>query len=271
MADKSLTLTIVIPAYNEQDYIALCLRSIEAQSVMPDEVIVVDNNSTDDTVKIAERFKFVKILKESRQHQVFAQAAGFNAATSDILGRIDADSVLPADWVKNVKGAFAAQNTVAVTGGPEPYDVILIRGGKFIFYTFFFLVRLVVGHWMLWGSNCAFRRSAWEEAKNQMLMRADIWEDYDLALCFEQYGQIRFMKKIKVGNSFRVGHTSPWHQLEYQIRAVRTFWLKLNPFQALLLTFLWLMVILVSPIPLLDKILVKFISPNSADNNNTFN
>lgn len=265
MPTKSLTLTLVIPVYNEEDYIAFCLRSIENQSVTPDEVIVVDNNSTDKTVEIAGKFGFVKILKEPRQHQVFAQAAGFNAATSEILGRIDADSILPVDWVKNVKQALADENTVAVTGGPEPYDVILIRGGKFIFYTFSFLVRVVAGHWMLWGSNCAFRRSAWQKIKGQMLMRDDIWEDYDLAMCLEKYGHIRFLKKLKVGNSFRIGHTYPWRQLEYQVRAVRTFWLKLNPFKALLLTFIWFLVILVSPIPLLDTILVSFISPRRAD------
>src|SRR6266404_9608138 len=106
MLSKTLTLTIVIPAYNEQGYIKACLDSIKNQSEAPNEVIVVDNNSTDKTVEIARKYSFVKVIHEKRQHQVFAQAAGFNLAKGDIIGRIDADSVLPADWVRKIKAAF---------------------------------------------------------------------------------------------------------------------------------------------------------------------
>src|ERR1035437_9021599 len=95
---KPLTLAIVIPVYNEEFYLKACLNSIAKQTVAPDEVIVVDNNSTDKSVQIAKSYKFVKLLHEKRQHQVFAQATGFNAIKSDIIGRIDADSILPPDW-----------------------------------------------------------------------------------------------------------------------------------------------------------------------------
>ena len=57
-AKNKLTLSIVIPVFNEQRYIKACLDSIAAQTVKPDEVIVVDNNSTDKTVQIAKKYKF---------------------------------------------------------------------------------------------------------------------------------------------------------------------------------------------------------------------
>src|SRR5476651_1469584 len=86
MSNKTLTLSIVIPVYNEQGYLKACLDSIAAQADLPDEVIVVDNNSTDDTAKIAKSYKFVRLLREPRHHQSFAQATGFDAARSDIIG-----------------------------------------------------------------------------------------------------------------------------------------------------------------------------------------
>ena len=96
MTNKTLTLSIVIPAYNEENYLRACLDSIAAQTVMPDKVIVVDNNSTDKTVALARSYDFVTLVHERQQHQSFAQATGFNLASSDIIGRIDADSILPA-------------------------------------------------------------------------------------------------------------------------------------------------------------------------------
>src|SRR3989344_7547505 len=162
MSNKSLALSIIIPAYNEEDYIGACLDSIAVQTIKPLEVIVVDNNSTDKTVQIAKKYPFVKILHEKRQHQVFAQATGFNAAKGDILGRIDADSIMPNDWVKKVAAAFVAdQKVVAVTGGADPYDVPLRWAGSAIFHGYIFSAGLIGGQRMLFGSNCAVRDSAW--------------------------------------------------------------------------------------------------------------
>jgi glycosyltransferase involved in cell wall biosynthesis len=56
------TITVVIPTYNEEDYIKPCLDAVFAQTVLPDEVIVVDNNSTDKTVEIVSKFQRLNCL-----------------------------------------------------------------------------------------------------------------------------------------------------------------------------------------------------------------
>jgi glycosyltransferase involved in cell wall biosynthesis len=99
MIDKTLTLSIVIPVYNEQCHLKACLDAIANQTESPDEVIVVDNNSTDRTLAIAESYPFVKILKEKKQGVLAVRTKGFNSARSSIIGRIDADTVLPPGWV----------------------------------------------------------------------------------------------------------------------------------------------------------------------------
>ncbi|HEX7964030.1 MAG TPA: glycosyltransferase family A protein, partial [Candidatus Saccharimonadales bacterium] len=96
---KRQSVSIVIPAYNEERHLAACLEAIRAQSEPPLEVVVVDNNSTDRTAEIARRYPFVRVVHEERQGIVFARGAGFDAARGDIIARIDADIVLPAGWI----------------------------------------------------------------------------------------------------------------------------------------------------------------------------
>ncbi len=92
-----MSISVVIPVYNQAHLTERCLVSLLENSLIAKELFVVDNNSTDRTVEIARKYSFVKVISEKHQHQVFAQAAGFNVANGDILGRIDADSILPPD------------------------------------------------------------------------------------------------------------------------------------------------------------------------------
>lgn len=257
MPEKKLTLTIVIPAYNEERYIAACLDSIAALNEKPDEVILVDNNSTDKTLAIAKKYKFVKILHEKRQHQSFAQATGFNTATSDILGRIDADSVLPPDWVSKIKNAFEDKNVVAVTGGAEPYDVPFKWIGFAIFHGYFYTSSLVAGIQLLWGANCAVKRSAWRKIKNKVLLRPDIFEDYDLAFCLSRIGVISYIPGMRMGVSFRALHTTFSKHVEYQLRSVRTFHLRASRPRYFLFILLWSLTFLVYPLAVIDDWLLR--------------
>ncbi len=258
MSKKPLTLSIVIPAYNEERYIGACLDSIAAQIVKPAEVIVVDNNSTDETVAVASKYPFVKVLQESRQHQVFAQATGFKAAKGDILGRIDADSILPPDWVKKIIKAFDGDpKLVAVTGGADPYDVPMKLLGSAIFHGYIYLVGLIVGHRMLWGANCALRASSWRKIKDEVMMRPDIWEDYDMAFCLARHGRIGYITKNPVGVSFRSMHTSFGHYVSYQFRSIRTLYYRTNILRTALFCLQWTTVLMIYPVAVIDDWLLK--------------
>src|SRR5438132_12112385 len=103
---KALSLSLVIPVYNDERYLKACLDAIAMQTVSPDEVIVVDNNCDDGSMQLASEYPFVKIVKEKIQGKVYARNAGFNAAKGDIIGRIDTDTVLPQYWVKYVKDFY---------------------------------------------------------------------------------------------------------------------------------------------------------------------
>ncbi|HET7827828.1 MAG TPA: glycosyltransferase family 2 protein, partial [Candidatus Saccharimonadales bacterium] len=241
MPSKTLTLSIVIPVYNEENYLPACLEAIAGQSVLPDEVIVVDNNSTDRTAEIARSYPFVRLIKEPNQHQSFAQKTGFNAAKSDIIGRIDADSILPISWVKQVKDHFMAHpETVGITGSTQPYDVSVRTVGTKGFEFYINLASRLAGSRMLWGANCAIKRAAWLKVKDQVLTRGDIWEDYDLSFCLAPQGQLRFITGLEIGSSFRAVHQPLIHQTRYQFRAVRTFYFRLGFWRTARMMAVWL-------------------------------
>lgn len=115
--------TAIICAYNEERTIAAAVHSLCAQTRVPDEIIVVNNASTDGTRAIVERIPGVTIVEEPHKGLVRARAAGRRAARGDILLYIDADCRAPLRLVERIERRFArSTRTVAVTGPYRFYD-----------------------------------------------------------------------------------------------------------------------------------------------------
>ncbi len=129
------TVGIVIPAYNEEDSIARCLDTCMNQTSPPEEIIVVDNNSTDKTVEIVKDYQdkhpdaHIRLIYEKAQGRTPARNAGFNASRSDVIGRIDADSIIDKTWVAAVRQAFLPDHVAAATGPVQYYDMPLQKAG----------------------------------------------------------------------------------------------------------------------------------------------
>lgn len=84
------SVSVIIPAYNEAEYISECLQTLETQTLIPLEVIVVDDGSTDETAKIAESFGATIIHIEHRGPG-YARNVGAESAKGEILAFLDAD------------------------------------------------------------------------------------------------------------------------------------------------------------------------------------
>jgi glycosyltransferase involved in cell wall biosynthesis len=208
---KTVTVAIVIPAYNEAETIIACLESIAAQTVMPDEVILVDNNSSDATVHIAGRYPFVRVVSEPRQGIVHARNRGFDSVQSDIIGRIDADTRLKPGWVEHVKHFYGSEKN-AYAGLTGPGNFYNVRWPKFAGRAqqsvAFQLNRLIMGGYILWGSNMAVPRVVWEEVRVSLHERNDIHEDIDLAIHMRLNGfEVKYRKSLLVSVRMRRFHT----------------------------------------------------------------
>lgn len=217
MPYETLTLTIVIPVFNEQDHLKACLNAIAAQTIKPDEVVVVDNNSSDDSARVASQFPFVRLIKEKRQGVLFAKNRGFKAATGDIVGRIDADTILPPRWVQQVKELMSDPATAAVTGPVNYYDMPLPE----INYRLDHWMRTSIYNWFpkspfLFGSNMAIRRSVWRTVSADICHDTYMHEDLDLAVHLYRAGyHITYAGHLIAGASGRRYNDSPLRFYRY--------------------------------------------------------
>ena len=210
-----MTISIVIPVYNEGEHLAACLNAIAAQTVAPAEVIVVDNNSSDGSVMIAESFTFVTVLHERRQGVVYARDRGFNAARGDIIGRIDADTIIDSNWVATLRDLFEAEPIDAVSGAVTYHDLPWRRFLGWLDLSFRQWIANGMGSEVfLYGSNMALRRSAWRKVRADVCRRAGLHEDFDMAIHLAASGcNVAFRSQLQAAVSlrrFNVSYADYW-------------------------------------------------------------
>jgi glycosyltransferase involved in cell wall biosynthesis len=205
-----MKITIVIPVYNEADQLHACLTAIARQEIPPSEVIVVDNNSTDSSVRIASSYSFVTLIKQKRQGVVYARNIAFDQAKGDIIGRIDADTILPTNWTIRVSEIFSDQCIDAVSGSVSYHD--LPCKDFFSKLDLYFRARIASGmkeEVFLFGSNMAIRKSAWQKARSLVCNSAGLHEDFDLAIhAYDTGAHVTFNESLKAEVSLRRFNTN---------------------------------------------------------------
>ena len=116
---KYPTISIVIPTYNEEINIEHCLRSIIKQNYpsIKIEIIVVDDDSTDNTIDIAKKFG-AKILRNGKKNIEIGKSIGLQNSNNDLMLFMDADNILPSpDWLQRIVQPFLSDDKIA---GAEP-------------------------------------------------------------------------------------------------------------------------------------------------------
>jgi len=191
-----LTISVIIPAYNEEKDIAKCLDSLMHQTVKPDEIILVNNNSTDATVSIASEYPSVKIINEKQKGITYTRTTGFNAAKSDIIARIDADTIASRNWIQAIKKNFADDKEACGLSGRTA--VRELSPGKLFWFSFLNHLTRKIGDMhvgisrpLMSGCNMAIRRSVWDKIKNHVhLDDQEVSEDVDISLFVLRTGKI---------------------------------------------------------------------------------
>jgi len=121
MTTRTPRVSVVIPVYQGERWIAGCLKSVLDQTFPSDlyEVIVVNNGSTDRTAAIAEGFP-VRVVDEPRRGVGSARNAGVAQASGELIVFTDADCVADPNWLAALVGRFDSEPGLGGVGGYLP-------------------------------------------------------------------------------------------------------------------------------------------------------
>lgn len=166
----ALTISVIVCAYNEAAYLGPCLQSLLRQFRSPDEILVINNASTDATRDVAAALHGVVVIDEPRKGLVQARETGRLTARGDLLVYLDADCRAPETWLERVEARFARTPALVAVSGPYRfYDWhwwgrMLVRAYDM---TLAPLTQAVVYHalgagTLFYGGNFAVRREALE-------------------------------------------------------------------------------------------------------------
>ena len=166
-----LRISVMVCAHNEARYLPACLHSVLAQSREPDELLVINNASTDDTATVAARVPSVRVIDEPRKGLLVARETGRRHASGDILVYLDADCRAPLTWVERIERRFEQSPALIALSGPyRYYDWDWVGRGLIRAYDFTLApaTQLLVKHILrigtiFYGGNFAVRREALEQ------------------------------------------------------------------------------------------------------------
>ena len=166
----TLRTSVIVCAHNESLYLPACLYSLLAQSRRPDEIIVINNASTDATGEVASDVPGVRVVDEPRKGLTVARETGRRVAEGDLLVYLDADCRAPLAWLERVERRFLADPHLQALSAPyrfydwDWWGRLLIRAYDFTLAPATqLLVKYILGiGTIFYGGNFAVRREALE-------------------------------------------------------------------------------------------------------------
>jgi biofilm PGA synthesis N-glycosyltransferase PgaC len=130
------TLTAIVPAYNEAETVAETVRSLLEQTRPPDQVVVIDDCSTDDTAEVAAAAGATVIRPpENTGSKAGAQSFALEQVTTELVMAVDADTTLELDAVEKLLEALEDERVAAACGFVLPRHVrTMWERGRYVEY-----------------------------------------------------------------------------------------------------------------------------------------
>jgi len=122
--------SVIVTVYNDEQFLPSCFDAILAQTIKPEEIIVVDDNSTDDSGKIIDQYNLRKIFSSEPKHEqrwlnrVRAFKLGLKSIQkpSDLLLKVDSDIIIPVNYAETLIPHFDTDPKLAAISGVQKQD-----------------------------------------------------------------------------------------------------------------------------------------------------
>jgi glycosyltransferase involved in cell wall biosynthesis len=217
-------ISIIIPAYNEENYLSRCLDSLLLQDYRdPYEILVIDNASTDRTGEIARAYPNVKVLYQPEKSLVKTIMFGCSQARGRIYVFTDADTDHPANWLGKIVQKMAVKGIVACGGPCYFYD-----GPTWVQAFNRYLVKFqhMFGQRLPLGANMAVRKNAFWQAGGYA-QDTELQSDRALSLRLRKIGTVLFSDELAISMSARRFKSAPKAATESLTRLVNVISLAL--------------------------------------------
>lgn len=111
---KDTLVSVIVPIHNAASYLQECLNSVVSQSYRDTEIILVDDDSTDASMKIAQRYadedERIRVYSVSEHNAALTRKKGVQNSTAEYVCFVDSDDILHVDYVRKLKELIDTQH-----------------------------------------------------------------------------------------------------------------------------------------------------------------
>ena len=121
MNQEMIRVSVIIPMYNSEKHMSLCLNSLLKQDYKNVEIIIIDDGSTDNTLCVAKEYaqkdSRIKVITQTNRGPSAARNAGIDQSRGSIICFVDSDDYVEPDYINRLVGTFDSEKADAVFFG----------------------------------------------------------------------------------------------------------------------------------------------------------
>lgn len=218
------TISVVIPTRNDAEMLSACLAALARQTRPADEIVVVDNGSSDNTAEICAAAGARRIAVELPGIAA-STACGFDEARSEVIARLDTDSVPPADWLERIEAILVKAGPLSAVTGPGDF----YGGSRFARWVgrsvyiagYFRAVGALLGHPPLFGSNFAMHSLVWARIRGKVSRGLPAVHD-DLDISYQIPPEVTVIAEPTLRVVVSARPFANWHTVGSRLSMART-------------------------------------------------
>ena len=184
--------TFYIPTFNAQNTIELCINSVRNQTYPVDEIIIINDNSTDNTKEILSKYNDLIIINNNQNLGLgYNRNLGIQNSSNEIIASIDSDVELDKKWLENII-INLKKNKIVMCGGNmlEKYTNNKVNAWREKYYNQSWGKKDILNPAFLYGCNTILLKSYWEKTEGYDKNLKTNGEDIDFCKQLKSIGDI---------------------------------------------------------------------------------